>query len=260
MNEPCRAFTTTAEFGVIQCPAILYKYLDSDGAKAFLKKPQIRFSDWRKLDDVMEVIPGCRIMTEPEILEVANRQSVQTGLSITDCSLMLRGISKFAASKPGGWERELRKLHEDQPGMIFICSMSERYDSGAMWAAYAEQHTGIVFGLSSALIAQRTNAWPSPVRYAQKRPQMPFPVIDLKVLNEALVTKSTDWDFQKEWRLIADNNSTVILQPSDVLEVIVGYRGHAEIVELAKLKKAAGVKIFQAYPDLELHRLARVEI
>jgi hypothetical protein len=51
-------------------PTILYKYLDAKGALAFLDRPQLRFSDWRNLDDLTEAVPGFRDLT-PAVLEFA---------------------------------------------------------------------------------------------------------------------------------------------------------------------------------------------
>jgi hypothetical protein len=119
-----------------------------------------------------------------------------------------------------------------------------------MWAAYAQQHTGIAFGLSNAVVKLCPSAFLVQVKYAQNRPQMPYPMVDGQVLKEALVTKSTDWDFQKEWRLLSNEETPVYLEPSDILEVIVGYRATPEIENLAKLLKASGTKVFRAYPDL----------
>lgn len=111
-------------------PQVLYKYLDAAGARVFLKEPQMRWKDFRLLDDLMEVLPGYRSLTEREVQALAQTQSNRTGISVDKCAHYYRTLSEM---DPTYWEKELRRLIEEQKPTMFICSMSARADSGAMW-------------------------------------------------------------------------------------------------------------------------------
>jgi hypothetical protein len=241
-------------------PEILYKYLDQSGAKAFLEKPQLRFADWRQLDDLMEVLPGNRKMTESEIQQQALIKARQIGykVPVEKCAVFYREMSKL---DPTFWENGMRELLMEQPATLFVCSMTERFDSGSMWGLYAERHQGIVCGFSAVIdkiCVSRANL--AKVTYAQERPQMPLPAVDPSILRKAVRTKSTDWAHQQEWRLISDNGTDEFLSPCDVSEIIVGYKSPVEIEGMAKSFKASGARVFRGYPHPQLHQVARKEI
>jgi len=204
-------------------PPILYKYLDAAGAKSFLQKPQIRFKDWRHLDDLMEVLPGSRLMNEDEICHAARAKFAQVDGKVSEekCAHFVRALNKLSTS--AYWEREARKLLEPSPVAICVSSMTERCDSGAMWAGYAEKHSGLVFGISGAIDRLRGSvAYLKRVVYSDVRPQNPYPVLLPEIFLRAILTKSTGWDYQREWRLIANTEHMEFLQAGEVTEVIVG--------------------------------------
>jgi Protein of unknown function (DUF2971) len=242
-------------------PPILYKYLDAAGARGFLEKPQVRFKDFRKLDDLMEVLPGGRLMTEEELQRAARDKFERVAGKISEekCAHFVRTLNEVCTS--AYWEREVRKLVDSQTISICISSMSERCDSGAMWAGYAGEHSGIVFGLSAAIDRLRgAIAFLNPVVYSDVRPQNPFPILLKEVFLQAILTKSPDWDYQREWRLIAATEHVEILQPGDVTEVIVGYKASDDIQNLTLGLKAHGTRVFRARPDPARHSITRDEL
>ena len=109
-------------------PPIFYKHLNVEGALAFLKSPQIRYKDWRKLDDLMEVLPGFRQLTEEEVrIEAKGRFARLPGVSLDKHEHFLRALTSLPAEY---LEEEMRKLFEAQPTTLFVCSMTSRHDSG----------------------------------------------------------------------------------------------------------------------------------
>jgi len=241
-------------------PTILYKYLDLEGARAFLAKPQLQFKDFRRLDDLMEILPGHRKLSEEEIAIYAPLKAQQVGnkISVEKCAHFLRSLSGVGGEY---LENGMRELLSDQSPALFICSMTERWDSGAMWGLYAEHHKGIVFGLSTAIdrVCQLNRAYLADVKYSEVRPQMPFSVIDRRVIKESIRTKSIDWSYQKEWRLVSDSDANEWLNAADVAEVIIGYesRNNVELTGPATALKKNGTQVFVAYPDPQIHRMAR---
>jgi len=215
----------------------------------------MRWKDFRQLDDLMEVLPGYRSLTEAEVQSVAKVQSAKTGISFEKCAFFYRTLSEM---NPTYWERELRKLIDEQEAMMFICSMSARADSGAMWGLYAERHQGIVFGVGPVLerICAHKMILTREVLYDETRPQLAIPVVDKNVLLAAVRTKSRDWDYQVEWRLISPEVQNWPLKREEVAEIIVGYKAAPDILELALTYRADGTRVFQAYPDPKRHIMA----
>jgi hypothetical protein len=88
-----------------------------------------------------------------------------------------------------------------------------------MWSYYAEKHTGICVEYDfSKPLSSLPNAFLFPVSYSAKRPLLNFEAIynpeTKQICNEkmihilpdiirSLITKSIDWEREKEWRLIS---------------------------------------------------------
>ncbi len=236
-------------------PAVLYKYLNAEGAKDFLKAPQVRFKDWRKLDDSMEVVPGFRAYAEAEVDALATKMANETLVPREKCAHYLRTTSLV---DPAYLEGQMRKEFLAQESTLFVCSLTARPESGAMWAHYAENHRGIVFGLAGAIdrLCQMVPCGLERMTYSEHRPQITFPIADRGALREAVFTKCEDWRYQAEWRLVANKASTAPLAVPEVAEIIVGFDVCEEITNLAVALKAQGVKVAKAYPDPAFHRVA----
>lgn len=215
----------------------------------------MRWKDFRQLDDLMEVLPGYRPLTEAEVQAIAKRQSAKTRISAEKCAHFYRTYSEVDLTY---WEDELRKLIDKADATMFICSMSARADSGAMWGLYAEKHQGIVFGVGPVLeqICGHKMMLTRQVLYDEKRPQIAIPFVDQDVILEAVRTKSLDWDYQAEWRLISTEVKHWPLRREEVAEIVVGYKAAPDILEVALTYKANGAKVFQAYPDPQRHSMA----
>jgi hypothetical protein len=244
-------------------PSVLYKYLNPLGAADFLKAPQLRFRDFRELDDLMEVLPGHRPLTEAEVQRDAEERHhwlKERGkvISVEKCAIFVRALSSLKGTT---WEDGMRELLVDAPGTLFICSLTERWNSGAMWGTYAERHGGIVFGISGAIdrVCQ-TRAYLAEVVYDEECPQMPSPVVDPGVMKQAIRTKSPDWSYQREWRLISNSNTAERLSGPEVTEIVVGYRASKEIKAAAYAFREQGTAVFQAHPDPQRHSTARREL
>ncbi len=90
---------------------------------------------------------------------------------------------------------------------------SERWDSLLMWGHYGHSHTGVCFEYDMTQIPEDSiiRKWLYPVYYAEKMESI-FPddtdVSDSKLPSlmfvERCITKSDEWEYEKEWRLIRE--------------------------------------------------------
>lgn len=61
-----------------------------------------------------------------------------------------------------------------------------------MWSHYSDEHRGMI---------EKYNCFP--VIYSNKMPQrMTLDINNKKELNESILTKSKDWEYEAEWRVI----------------------------------------------------------
>ncbi|KGB92022.1 DUF2971 domain-containing protein [Burkholderia cepacia] len=95
-----------------------------------------------------------------------------------------------------------------------VCSFSARKDSTLMWSHYADYHKGfcIEYSLENTTPKDFLSRFMYPVIYSER----PFDATDnisnfaekspnSLYLNKAGLIKSTDWEYEREWRLIFSN-------------------------------------------------------
>lgn len=90
---------------------------------------------------------------------------------------------------------------------IFIACFSEKCDSMLMWSHYGDEHRGICAGYNLHELIEKYNCFP--IIYSKKMPQRKVLNINNKnMLYESILTKSEDWSYEAEWRVInIDENS-----------------------------------------------------
>ena len=128
-----------------------------------------------------------------------------------------RGIrkgSKKWVELSGLVHRELRKLQQVFDGYktnMGIACFSESDDSLLMWAHYADNHRGMCVEYELPKIASLLKFSPVPIIYATER--VSFDSLTLEnprydatnVFIKSITTKSPEWAYEKEWRIIRDN-------------------------------------------------------
>jgi hypothetical protein len=248
--------------GVPDVPKILYKYLKPCDAEVFLSRPQLRFTNFVNLDDILEVLPGERSLTQHEISKMAAEDSKETGQSVEKCR------RRVVAHANGPWcGRALRDAFRKSPPELCISCLTELWESDGMWAIYADFHKGMVFGVNTDALPSQTKNWGN-VKYLKNRPVLPTQGAAYKrtrlrpALLKAAFSKSRDWKYQKEWRATSDAEKIVVLDHSAVAEIIVGYEAAPKLIRQALAFKAvsATTRIYQAFPHPQKYVMTRAEI
>ena len=128
---------------------------------------------------------------------------------------------------------------------IVVLSLSEIPDSLLMWAHYTAAHTGFVLGFSSPeriLATDSQHRHVAKVVYAADRPsRITFEEI---TNDELLLTKSKEWEYEQEWRILdslfsADGEPPdgapwcwpFKFRPESLVQVIVGCRASEDLVK-----------------------------
>ena len=110
-----------------------------------------------------------------------------------------------------------------------VLCLSEEYNSILMWSHYAKGHTGVCFEFTRA----KDNALGdidicSPVQY-----DMHHPIIDLdqllinpdgETIGLIMKTKSWEWAYEKEWRLMTEDGDQECPLPGPISRVILGIK------------------------------------
>jgi len=166
------------------------------------------------------------------------------------------------------WKSDYTEYQDEITQKSGIFCATTRKDNLLMWSHYANSHQGFCVGLDKEIIQNSTNGAFNKVDYSTKFPECDF--LGDRVLNmmRLLHTKSKDWEYEEEYRLIKFENPSMSnrvysLPIKAIKEVILGYRmpdnNKDEIVDLVK-NKFKHTKIYQSQRDLEEFKLNMIPI
>lgn len=135
----------------------------------------------------------------------------------------------------------------DQTGILCL---SGAPDVPLMWSHYADSHAGVCLGFdpeaSYFALAQ-------PVRYTRRRSVVdPTVQSEEQMLDASLYTKSLDWAYEEEWRIVLTSGPGIYKMPNALRAVIVGASiSHKHFQDILAWTKPlpTSVEIYRAYPS-----------
>jgi Protein of unknown function (DUF2971) len=213
---------------------MLYKYVTFLRAQEFLRTHQIRLTQPSDFNDPIELHPEFQLMSKEDIAElppaldeVGNVIDGMRQLTPEAMHRMISAVSPHLA--------RLAPVHQQFPGATFaidnnavgrgyydshfgIFSLTETPDNLLMWAHYGDNHKGVVIGFDEAhpffqgseVVAGLSRL--SKVEYSQKRPVLSVTTRDNP---KVFLRKSTEWAYEKEWRLIRPLNEADMATPRE---------------------------------------------
>jgi len=103
----------------------------------------------------------------------------------------------------------------DQKSSMGISCLSEVPDSLLMWSHYANNHRGFCVAYNLLELNQKLKFSAVPVIYTKERICLRSISLDQETLNketmslfiQSLTSKSTEWSYEKEWRIIRDQTT-----------------------------------------------------
>lgn len=288
-------------------PRTLYKYVDSIDAVKSIIQGRIKFASFYELNDATETTSVVDFnLNEKSLVELQLK-------GVTELQLdKLKAIISFLFEAGiGGYNRItdlesankyfrkllpetddilLKKLAEvfkgrlrpkDKLALHYFC-LSERYDSLPMWAHYAKRGLGFVVVFNDLKDQfDQPEPWKfnglHRVRYCAVRPPITH---DPDTLENLFLTKTDDWKYEKEIRvikpakdlkkLVLDRNQLLPMKyfevhPKHVTGVIFGYKipEHIKIVykkEINELQQDVYISTAELQADGKVHLKAGVKI
>lgn len=226
-------------------PKSFFKYLSSQTAKSVLKNQSIRWSSPLLFNDpfdvpralgfgVTPVSVGNELMKlvleltadPPEDISHLHKQlatiakAIKIGLPL---HLQKNLIAEFrknfasAASCSSGLD-SFRELWESLLPTLRILCLTDSPSHVAMWYHYADKYRGIVLEYSPSALADSVFFRANPVTYPEVKPAfygasgwaefltMKSEFAARKLLDQAIFTKSPDWSYESEWRILTFAN------------------------------------------------------
>lgn len=101
---------------------------------------------------------------------------------------------------------------------VTVCCFSSNCDNILMWSHYANCHKGICFKFDISLCPLLQTV--KEVTYDLSMPQ--FQIEDERNIDKLVFTKSIDWAYEKEYRLLAYNNGDIEFNKKALVQIIFG--------------------------------------
>jgi len=190
---------------------VLYKYCNQEGIIKILELLELKLPYISEVNDPLECLPFSYC---PEDKSAMKAQ-------------WLRTFNRNHISPPANWEQTLNEQFEkgeiqknlkdglrehlyDLRQKSFLLSVSQEARSTVMWAHYADKHKGAAIGIDFDKIFPEYGIKMRRVDYSEQRPKLN--VLDdfeseesKEKYFETLLTKSTEWKYEREFRMIFDD-------------------------------------------------------
>lgn len=188
----------------------IYKYVSLDRMD-ILTNGEIRYTQPSDFNDPFEMPAYIAKLAEEEALEREFQRQYKEALEkhIKDKKEEHPFLDVFVEQLVPAFRKEFyeqieknlqsaRRKITELGNSMGILSLTEEPDNLLMWSHYADHHKGMVieFDKSHPVMNKRIHR----VRYTHRRPNIKL--LDLNI-DDFLLTKSRDWSYEMEWRVIA---------------------------------------------------------
>jgi len=265
--EKARAYTEVGYYYQCFAPASLYKYYpDTQLCLDNIKNNKMWYSAPINFNDVFD----CDIaIDEKKVFEEAlklfpDKRGVRPGSKIwKDFRKTMKQQLKDLQSKIV----ELRNT-------TGVSCLTEADDSLLMWAHYANNHRGICVEYDLMEINSVLNFTAIPVVYSKERSCFNFfdpssiEKDTLKLFIHSLTSKSPEWDYEKEWRIIRDkaacsfhwnaDKKGALLDMIQPRSITLGCMAQPEYEqEVKKYCSSNGINLYKMEKDITQYKLNR---
>lgn len=194
-------YETVGHFYLCYAPNYLYKYYsDEDRNIDAVKSNKMWYAVPIGFNDVFD----CDIAIDEKGLFNSYLKQVPKGTTIRQGSHRWLQLKKILQTEL----KSLGQTIEDMKRTTGISCLSESCDSLLMWAHYANNHCGICVEYELLEINKQLQFTPVPIIYDEDR--VVYGSLDdnaNEVFIKCLTSKSPEWSYEKEWRIIRDDGA-----------------------------------------------------
>lgn len=148
------------------------------------------------------------------------------GESLVDAQEIARSVSDIGDYSSNLLEQAKSKKSKQ----IGVLCLSETLNNILLWAHYADNHKGCAIGIDVTKLPD-DSFYPYRVNYQNDYPHMEYLRCRDDFLKKWALTKSNDWRYETERRIILNNRYGVINIPKEaVVEVVYGCRADVDAV------------------------------
>jgi len=272
VNEENREaiYSKIGEYYMCCAPAYLYKYYRDDISKLnTIKSNKMWYSAPIEFNDVFD----CDISIDKKEIFNSSLSLVKDKRTVREGSPMWLQLNKTISEAV----KNLQQSFENMKSSMGIACLSEEYDSLLMWAHYANNHRGICVEYDLLEINKQLTFSPVPMIYSERKnyltsiDQISTDEDTTKVFVESITTKSPEWSYEKEWRIIRDDVACgsawspekrgALLNMISPKSIILGCMTKSEFAEeVRKYCEDCKINLYKMEKDNSLYQLNKVPI
>ena len=251
-------------------PTYLYKYYRDNSLNwDAVRNNKMWYSAPNNFNDVFD----CDIFVDEKSLFNSILQMVPDKRGVRPGSPMWRQLKQTLNQEIVS----LKSTFHEMKSTTGISCLSETCDSLLMWAHYANNHRGICVEYELLEINKQLGFSPVPIVYSDERSvfqnlnpdTLDYDVTEVFI--KSLTSKSPEWSYEKEWRIIQDNTAcgskwdsankgaliNMITPSSIILGCMVNQDYEKSIYEYCKNNK---INLFKMEKDKDFYRLNKVGV
>lgn len=251
-------------------PTYLYKYYRDNSLNwDAVRNNKMWYSAPNNFNDVFD----CDIFVDEKSLFNSILQMVPDKRGVRPGSPMWRQLKQTLNQEIVS----LKSTFHEMKSTTGISFLSETCDSLLMWAHYANNHRGICVEYELLEINKQLGFSPVPIVYSDERSAfqnlnpdtLDYDVTEVFI--KSLTSKSPEWNYEKEWRIIQDNTAcgskwdsvnkgallNMIIPSSIILGCMVNQDYEKSIYEYCKNNK---INLFKMEKDKDFYRLNKVVV
>lgn len=219
------------------------------------------FFKFRNIDKYLidSLVKGYLYFAHPDHLNDPFDCRVDIKRSAHDATSKLYGSKKANLAKLAGLEGYFDQIQKDT-GKAGICSFSLELENSVLWSHYASEHRGVclTYDFPESFLVDETNEiiGVAPVEYeenpltewfieyAPENGNSDFKEFTLEVIKKVLTIKSKCWNYEKEVRIIRQEQSTLTIPKVFLKQVCFGLNTPESDISLVRaLIDSSGYKV-----------------
>lgn len=269
-QEKNDAMVQVGYYYMCYAPTFLYKYYSDKTEKLVtVKTDKMWYSAPCNFNDVFD----CDILIDEKGIFNSALQMIPDKRGIRAGSPMWRQLKQTINKEV----RSLRTNFDYMKTTMGISCLSESDDSLLMWAHYANNHSGMCVEYELLEINKQLGFSPVPVIYSNERSifhtinQDTIEAETMSVFIESLTSKSLEWSYEKEWRIIRDNGACgtnwdtekkgALLDMIRPTSVILGCMAKPEFENIVhKYCEEFRINLYKMEKDAYLYQLKKVPV
>lgn len=235
------------EIGVAnnQLSQFIFKYRTIDSTKKILDNNSLWFSSPNEFNDPFDcqIIPN----TNNTLDEIESFLRNNSDGRIDENGI--KNLAKETFETPGKWKEIIEQTFDKILNKSGVCCFTKDEKNLLMWSHYTDSHKGICLKFD-ILKDPDFFIYPLPVNYRNDYPDYNHLGNRQTLVNDIVLSKSNDWSYEKEIRVIKiHENGLIPFNKNALVEIIFGCKTPTEeINEIISysIKKGFNIKFKQA--------------